>query len=222
MISMIVPAVIPTSLEHIFATAKRVKPFVREFQVDVVDGAFVPFLSWPYGAGEAVGQPKDIRSLSTMFDIEIDLMIDAAEEELPRWIAAGVKRIVVHLESYNDVEAARSVCDEAGVLLGVAASNDTPLALFLDALEHAHYAQCMGIARIGTQGQAFDIRVLERIDAVRAKYPLLPVAVDGSVNKDTLLTLRAHGVSRFIVGSALMSSENIAVTYAELSELIHT
>jgi len=219
---MIVPAVIPTSLEHVFATAKRVKPFVREFQIDVVDGVFVPFVSWPYGTGEAAGQPKDIRSLSTMFDIEIDLMVDAAEEELPRFIAAGVKRVVIHLESYDDVEAARVLCDEAHVLLGVAAGNDTPLALFLDALEHAQFAQCMGIARIGTQGQVFDMRVLERIRAVRAKFPELPVAVDGSVNRDTLLTLRAHGVSRFIVGSALMSSENIAATYAELSALVHT
>jgi len=219
---MIVPAVIPTSLEHIFATAKRVKPFVREFQVDVVDGAFVPFVSWPYGAGEAAGQPKDIRSLSTMFDIEIDLMVDAAEEELPRWLAAGVKRVVIHLESYPDSEQAHSLCKEAGVLLGVAAGNDTPLALFLDALSYADYAQCMGIAHIGTQGQPFDLRVLEHTLAVRAKFPELPIAVDGSVNRDTLITLRAHGVSRFIVGSALMSSEDIAATYAELTELIHT
>jgi pentose-5-phosphate-3-epimerase len=222
MIFMIVPAVIPTSLEHVFATAKRVKPFVREFQVDVVDGLFVPFVSWPYGAGELSGQPKDIRSLCSMFDIEIDLMVDVAEEELPRWIAAGVKRVVIHLESYNDVEAAHALCDEAGVLLGVATLNDTPLSLYLDALEHAQFAQCMGIAKIGSQGQPFDMRVLERIDAVRAKFPQLPIAVDGSVNSDTLLTLRAHGVSRFIVGSALMSSENIGATYAELSELIHT
>lgn len=216
---MIVPAVIPTSLEHVFATAKRVKSFVREFQVDVVDGSFVPFVSWPYGGGGMLGQPKEIRSLSSMFDIEIDLMVDAAEEELPRWIAAGVKRVVIHLESYNDVEAARALCDEAGVLLGVAALNDTPLSLFLDALEHAHSAQCMGIARIGTQGQPFDLRVLPRIDAVRAKFPELEVSVDGSVNKDTLLTLRTHGVSRFIVGSALSSSSDIEATYKELQSL---
>ncbi len=219
---MIVPAVIPTSLEHIFATAKRVKPFVRDFQVDVVDGVFVPFVSWPYGSGENAGQPKDIRSLCGMFDIEIDLMIDGAEEELPKWIGAGVKRVVVHMETYIDTEAARALCDQAGVLLGVAASNDTPLALYLDALPHAHFAQCMGIANVGAQGQPFDLRVLPRIDAVRAKFPELPISVDGSVNRDTLLTLRAHGVSRFIVGSALMSSENISQTYAELSELIHT
>ena len=217
---MIVPAVIPISLENIFATAKRVKPFVREFQVDVVDGVFVPFVSWPYGKGELEGQPRDIRTLDTMFDIEIDLMIDAAEEELPRWLAAGVKRVVIHMETYTDVAAARALCDEAGAKLGVASSNDTPLGLYLDALEHAQFAQCMGIASIGTQGQPFDLRVLERIDAVRATFPEMPIAVDGSVNRDTILTLRAHGVSRFIVGSALMAAVDIQKTYTALEDLL--
>ena len=57
---MIVPAVIPKSLEELFVVAKRVQFFSRELQIDVVDGVFVPNTSWPYGEGEKKGNPNGV------------------------------------------------------------------------------------------------------------------------------------------------------------------
>ncbi len=44
----IIPAIIPESLDHLTACIERVRPFAHEVQVDIVDGHFVPFTSWPY------------------------------------------------------------------------------------------------------------------------------------------------------------------------------
>ena len=46
--SPIVPAVIPTSIDDIASTIERITPFTHEMQIDIVDGVFVPFTSWPY------------------------------------------------------------------------------------------------------------------------------------------------------------------------------
>ncbi len=202
--------------------AKRIESFSRELQIDVVDGIFVSNTSWPYGEGEMKGSPMGIVELAKKFDIEMDLMIDDALGEIPKWIEAKVKRVVVHVESCFDVRMARELCDAAHVELGVSASNDTPLDMYLEALEHAHYAQCMGIRRIGVQGEPFDESVFVRIAAVRAKFPAMTISVDGSVNKESIARLSEAGVTRLISGSAILSQPDAEVAYKELLTLVKT
>lgn len=218
---MIIPAVIPKSLEDVFAVAKRVKSFSRELQIDVVDGIFVENISWPYGSDAMMGNPNDIRSLAGMFSMEIDLMIHDPLREIPRWITAGAKRLVIHIESCFDVEEARRLADDAGVLLGIAASADTPCDLFLSALEYAHYAQCMGIRHIGVQGEPFDTSVLARIARIKETFPKMIISVDGSVNKETISLLSTAGATRFIAGSALLGSSDAEAAFTELRSLVH-
>ena len=218
---MIVPAVIPKSLEDVFTVAKRVKSFSRELHIDMVDGIFVDNISWPYGSEGMAGHPNDIRSLAGMFDIEIDLMIHDPLAEIPRWIDAGAKRLVVHIESCFDVEEAKRLAGSAGVQLGVAASLTSPLDLFLSSLEYAHYAQCMGIRHIGVQGAPFDTSVLTRIDAIKEKFPSMEISIVGSVNAQTISLTSKAGASRFIAGSAILNTVDAEASYKELLSLVH-
>ena len=160
---MIIPAVIPKSLDDIVSTVRRVEVFAKEIQIDVVDGIFVENISWPYGFREGKGLPADIHQLAHTCDIEVDLMIHDPLTELPRWLDAGVKRVVIHIESCKnlseDIARAAMLCHEHGALLGVSAGNDTSLDTVTAVLPHADYVQCMGIARIGVQGEPFDLRV---------------------------------------------------------------
>jgi ribulose-phosphate 3-epimerase len=216
----VIPALIPQSLEHVFETAKRVKSFSREIQIDVVDGVFADPVSWPYGSGDMQGEPHNIRSLSEMFEIEFDLMVMNPDVETERFLVAKPKRVIVHMDSFPDVEALAETVHAAGGLLGIAAANDTPLELFLDSLQHADYAQCMGITPVGAQGRPFDERTIERVRAVRERFPSMEIAVDGSVNKETIPPLREAGVNRFVSGSAILSAENPAHAYASLCMLL--
>lgn len=218
---IIVPAVIPKTREDILHTAEAIQAFAGELQIDVVDGVFVENISWPYGTGAMKGEPRDVAPIAEHFKVEVDLMIHDALRELPKWVGAGVARAVVHIESCLDIEEAKKICSEKGVLLGVAANNDTPLDLLFAELPFADYVQCMGIAHIGVQGEPFDERVLKRIQKIKSTFPLLPVGVDGSVNKETIQILRVAGAERFIAGSAILHSENPKVAYQELLALVH-
>ncbi len=216
----VVPAIIPTSLTHLTDTIRVVGGFCSEIQVDVVDGVFVENVSWPYGEGEKKGDPCALASLARTIDIELDLMIHNPLQELPRWIAAGAKRAIVHMESCSDIGEVRRIADEHQILLGIASQNHTPIEQYLEVLPYADYAQCMGIPKIGVQGQPFDERVLERIAAVREVFRDMEIAVDGSVNHTTAVSLTKAGATRLVSGSAILHAPDPKVAYRQLCDQV--
>lgn len=215
----IIPALIPQSLQDIFTTVERVKVFTSEIQIDVVDGEFVNSMSWPYGVGEMSGDPSQLGALGEAIGIEFDLMVLNPHIEVERFLIARPARIIVHADARPDVAALSTRIRNAGVRFGLACSNDTPLEVFLEDLAHADYAQCMGITPVGAQGRPFDERTLERVRAVRARFPKMEIAVDGSVNKDTIPLLKEAGATRFACGSAILHATDPASSYRELTAL---
>lgn len=212
----IVPAIIPESLEHLRETLALVKPFTREVQVDVVDGQFVPFTSWPYLPGASIG---DLALFTPTFTIEVDLMIQRPEEVIPAYRRAGVRKVVVHVESTENLPRVFTQRRELGFELGLSVGNDTPLSAITDHWGSFDYVQLMGIAKIGSQGQPFDERVLGRIAELRNRYPDLIVSIDGSVNGETLPRLIGAGASRCVSGSAVLRAENPQATYTAFTKL---
>lgn len=212
----IVPAVIPTSLAHLRETAELVRGFARALQIDVVDGKFVPHVSWPYGGGEMHGEPAAVAEFASALEIEMDLMLAEPEASLDAWAAAGAARIVVHIESVRDMDAVIAHRRTHGYRLGLALNNDTPLSVIEPHLSSVDFVECMGIAAIGAQGAPFDERVIGRIAELARAHPGLEISVDGSVNETTLPRLAAAGATRFVAGSAIFKADAPARAYERL------
>ncbi len=214
---MITVAIIPRSLAHLeesLATAS----FAESIQIDVVDGTFDDNISWPY---EPAGSALEASALISGRNVEIDLMAQDQEQGAEDWLAAGARRVVCHLEALLQPAAALTLQTLRGKAeAGLALSNDTPLELLHPYLGMIHFVQLMGIRDIGSQGQPFDERVIERIRTLRAQYPSLQISVDGGVNKETIVPLRDAGADRFVVGSAIMGADNPKRAYDELLALI--
>ena len=216
----VVPAIIPTSQRHLDTTLEQCASFAEEVQVDIVDGKFAGTASWPY---EGVCSPELLLE-GYRFDgvpVELDLMITNPEETIDLWLKTGARKIVVHIESTKHIDDIIEQSAPKGFHLGISLNNDTDLSVLdnidMDAVE---YIQLMGIKEIGAQGQPFDERVLERIKEVRRLYPRLPISIDGSVNKETIIRLAHAGASRFVAGSAVLKTENWGEAYASLKELV--
>ena len=79
----------------------------------------------------------------------------------------------------------------------------------------------MGINHVGFQGEPFDERVIEKVKAVRAKYPEMIISVDGGVSLETAPKLIEAGVSRLIVGSAIFNSDNFIESIQNFKKLSH-
>ena len=107
-------------------------------------------------------------------------------------------------------EGARDIGGEKVVELGLALNPDTSLDTILPYMEKIDFVQCMGIARIGYQGQPFDERVLTQINQLRVKYPNLPISVDGGVNIETAALLKQAGATRLVAGSAIFGASDVS------------
>lgn len=212
----VVPAIIPESLEHARETIKKVS-FSSEVQLDLVDGNFAPVTSWPYSPA---GDPLDLKQELDRFTLEIDLMVSEPIKAAKAWLEAGADMLIFHVESLP-VEALKNFSETCDCTVGVAGHGDTSIETIAEYAEYAEYIQLMGIRDIGAQGQPFDETVLERVEALRTMFPDKVIAVDGSVNKDTIVGLKKAGVTRMVVGSAIVQQADPAEAHQQLAELIN-
>lgn len=212
----IVPAVIPHSQAEVLDYANRLN-FSHEFHLDLVDGKFVPAVSWPY---EPAGVALSVRSQLDMYTLEVDLMVVEPIKAATEWIIAGADMLVFHVETLP-LETFRNFAEGTAVSIGVSAHGDTTLDTLCDYIEHADYIQLMGIHTIGAQNLPFDESVLEKIIELKKRYPQKSISVDGSVNADTIERLAKAGADRFIVGSAISLQPDPQAAHAALSALIN-
>jgi ribulose-phosphate 3-epimerase len=230
----IIPAIMPSSFVDLHAKAERVIGLAPLAQIDVMDGKFVKSRSWPYAdSGTASDEHfllmKSQQELLPFFDeldYELDLMIDEPEKHIFEWLPLGASRIIFHIESIKNKEmffaheiwqdGARDIGGEKVIEIGLAINPDTPIEEILPYLAKIDLVQCMGIAKIGYQGEPFDERVLEMINKIRTLSPNLPIAVDGGVNLETAPLLKAAGATRLVSGSAVFGAEDMGEAISAL------
>jgi ribulose-phosphate 3-epimerase len=229
----IIPAVMPTSTTDLQSKLAQVAGHMSVVQIDVMDGKFVKNVSWPYTEDEEYFQGilNEDEGLPywDQFDFEVDLMIVRPEEVINDWITAGVRRIVVHQESTDNLEKIITDFRERfpkserpdvfDCEIGVAQNIETSVESIFPFLDRIDFVQFMGIDVIGEQGNSFDERVLDKIRALREHSPEIIISVDGGVSLDTAPELIAAGVNRLVVGSAIFKSEDIGATIKEFKHL---
>ncbi len=211
----IVPAFIPHSARDVLMMLDRVT-FSSEIHLDVVDGKFVPFVSWPYAP---LGEPREVKNYTDRFTLEVDLMVEDPLAAARAWLVAGADMLVFHLETISLADFTM-FAETAPVSVSISASNDTSDEELYAYGAVAHGIQLMGIKEIGTQGQPFDERVIPRIKILKQTFPQTPLTVDGSVNESTIARLSDAGADRFICGSALIGAADPQGAHARLQALV--
>jgi ribulose-phosphate 3-epimerase len=142
-----------------------------------------------------------------LIDYEVDLMVSKTEEEFRRWVSAGAARIIIHIESLPDPK--KLIDEYKGVInIGLALNPETSLDTILPYIHDIDFLQCMGIQKIGFQGQKLHDAVLSRISHLRDSYPDLIISIDGGVTRDNAELLVTAGARRLVSGSAIFESTN--------------
>lgn len=220
----IIPAVMPDTFEDIVSDVARVRGAAQWVQLDVMDGRLTQSISWPYAPGskhfEAIVADEEGLPFWEDVNYEVDLMILNPFVDAEQWIDAGVARIILHHASLGHgnarelIERLRARGTE--VVLALLPTDDVsavaPLADCLDGV------QCMGIIRVGFQGEPFDARAYDLVRELRAAYSDLPISIDGGVNDETAPQLIAAGATRLVSGSFIFDSEDAKASIAELQK----
>lgn len=226
------PHVVPTNtcppdLSELARRTAVFADFASTMQLDIADGAFAPVVSWPYYHGQMMELERLYASGEKLphFDriqYEIHMMV---RDPLPLGTLlarAGAFRLVAHIESFADAEAARAACalwKAAGAQeVGFAILIDTPLEELEPLITVCDVVQVMSIAKIGAQGEPFDERALHRVEELHAMHPELMVAVDGGISEANVDLLVRAGANRLCVGSAISRAPDPARAFAQIHE----
>jgi pentose-5-phosphate-3-epimerase len=201
----IIPAILPKSFEELEAGLQFLKGIAPLVQIDLV--------------GQNVLQDREAPPLWEEFDFEFDIMLPNPAGEVVRCIELGASRIVVHAHSVNALEAVQFLQQYRGgaypVEVGVAIASHGELELLQRFGGLYDYAQVMGIAHIGKQGEPFDERALETIKELRAANPTLVIQVDGAAATHPQ-ELAEAGADRLVVGSAIINAADPKETLLSL------
>ena len=212
--SLIIPAIIPSTLSDLRQLVSRLAG-LPEIHLDVVDGIFVPFISWPYNSQEL---PRVAKESLDVFSLEVDLMVNKPLSAAHNWIEAGADQLVFHVETIS-LASFKDFIDNTNLTIGISSNNDTDFNILKEYLPYADYVQVMGIGAIGTQGQPFDVRSLNRIAMIRENFPNLAISIDGSVNAETLPKLVSLKLNRYIIGSAIIKQDDQILAYKKFTTM---
>ena len=221
----ITPAVLALDFSELNERLAKFVNITKLVQIDICDGKFVPTTTWPMNRNDQSSVQAILDEENGMpfwedMDFEFDLMVQNAHKQFDFFARLGAKRIIFHLEAETEQDFKEFLESldpyfKDNVSIGLAINTTTDISKLEPFINLVEFVQCMGIEKIGFQGEEFDERVLEQIKNLRGKYPELHISVDGSVNENTAPALLKAGANRLVIGSALLNSYDIRETFRE-------
>lgn len=190
---------------------------VDAIQIDVMDGQFVPNITFGPGIVAAI---RPLVSLS----LEVHLMIVEPDRFLAMFAEAGADRLIVHQEVCDDLRGTLESIRSLGVGAGVTLSPETPAAAVRDAFDLIDLIQVMTV-HPGFGGQDFLFDQLAKIREIREMLEAdgleIPVGVDGGVDTTTVPQIVAAGARVLVAGSSVYNNhgtvaENIDALLASI------
>ncbi|MDQ3017955.1 MAG: ribulose-phosphate 3-epimerase, partial [Bacteroidota bacterium] len=108
------------------------------FHIDIMDGMFVPNISFGFPVMEAI-QRKATKPM------DVHLMIEKPERYIERFRSAGAEVITVHYEACTHLHRVIHQIKESGAKAGVAVNPHTPVTLLADILEDVDLILIMSV-----------------------------------------------------------------------------
>lgn len=197
----------PSVLSADFANLQRDVEMINSseadwFHVDVMDGVFVPNISFGFPVVEAI--KKHAKK-----PLDVHLMIVNPDQYIERFAAAGADSITVHYEACTHLNKTIQSIHAAGIKAAVALNPHTPVELLTDILSELDMVLIMSV-NPGFGGQAFIKNTLAKIIRLRAMAnivnPNLLIEVDGGVGLHNTAALSSAGANVLVAGNAVFGA----------------
>ena len=183
--------------------------------IDVMDGVFVPNLSFGFPILEAI-RPILKKPL------DVHLMIVEPLKFLNDLAKLEVQNLLIHYEVSPHLHRSLSAIRAAGMRAGVTLNPHTPVELIFDVLEECDLVLLMSV-NPGFGGQKFIPRILDKARRLKAEIKRRGlstiVEVDGGVNLETGRQLLDAGVDALVAGSFVFGHSDPHLAIRQLKEL---
>ncbi len=203
----IVPSVLPADFANLGEECRRLgEAGVDRIQWDVMDGNFVPNLTFGPDVIAACRPHTDVR-------FEAHLMVADPDLMAKQYIDAGCDLLIVHAESAQHLHRTLANVADLGGNAAVALNPSTPLSEIEHVLDLVEMVLIMTV-NPGFGGQAYISTMEPKIAACRAMLDAsgydIDLEVDGGISKDTIAGAAAAGANVLISGSALFKYPSLA------------
>lgn len=172
------------------------------FHLDVMDGVFVPNISFGFPVMEAMKR-------HAQKPLDVHLMIVEPQKFVKQVAALGAKVMNVHYEACNHLHRVLQQIKAEGMMAGVTLNPHTPVNVLEDIICEADLVMLMGV-NPGFGGQKF---IEHTVDKTRRLRELIDksgsralIEIDGGVNRETGCRLVEAGADVLVAGSAVFGA----------------
>jgi len=206
---LITPSLLSADFSRLQSEVQSVEPYADWLQADVMDGHFVPNLSF--------GAPV-IAWIKSKLPLDIHLMVTNPADRIDEFLEIGANHITFHAEVVEQTKERKKLIErirDGGATAGIALNPDTPIASVNDVLGNIDLLLIMSV-NPGFGGQEFIEDVLIKVRGARKKYPNLMIQMDGGIDNRTAPECIEAGVNNLVSGSYIFRAADRAAAIASL------
>lgn len=210
----------PSVLSCDFANVQRDVEMINNstadwFHVDVMDGVFVPNISFGFPVIQAI--KKHAKK-----PLDVHIMIVNPDQFVAEFAKAGADILTVHYEACTHLHRTVQLIKSHGMKAGVALNPHTNVNVLEDIIEDLDLVLIMSV-NPGFGGQKFIENAVQKIEKLKKiiseRGCNTVIEVDGGVNLETGAQLVKAGADALVAGSFVFNSENPTTTIEALKKL---
>lgn len=208
----IAPSMLSADFLHLEKDVEMVNRHADLFHLDIMDGVFVPNISYGFPLVEAMAK-KAVKPL------DVHLMIVEPEKYVERFVDAGAAMVSFHLNATADPDAVLEKIRMKGAKAGLVINPDIPVESLFPHLKNCDFVMLMSVFA-GFGGQKFIEDTYSRIRDLKAEIVrqglVLPIEVDGGVSPSNAAALTDAGAEILVAGSAVFKAEDPSEVIARM------
>jgi len=210
----------PSVLAADFANIQRDVEMINNseadwFHVDIMDGVFVPNISFGFPVMKAIKQ-------HATKPMDVHLMIIDPDRYITAFKKAGADLLTVHYEACNHLHRTVQAIKAEGMKAGVALNPHTPVQVLKDVLEDIDLV-CVMSVNPGFGGQKFIRNTFNKVRDLKALIESsdsnVLIEIDGGVGTDNARLLVDCGADVLVAGSSVFKAETPKKTIRQLKKL---
>jgi ribulose-phosphate 3-epimerase len=202
---LIAPSILSADFSNLKAGIDMINTSEADwFHVDVMDGVFVPNISFGFPIMKALKEHAQ-----KMLDVH--LMIVDPDRYVEEFKKAGAGLLTVHFEACTHLHRTLQNIKHHGMKAGVAINPHTPISALADIIRDIDVVLVMSV-NPGFGGQKFIPHTFDKV--LRLKQLIIEssaktkIEVDGGVDLDNALPLMRAGADILVAGNTIFSSPN--------------
>ena len=203
---LIAPSMLSADFLHLEKDVDMVNRLADIFHLDIMDGVFVPNLSYGFPIVEAMARRAEK-------PLDVHLMIVHPERYVDRFAAVGADMISFHLNAAENPSAVLAQIRSHGVKAGLVINPDIPVESLFPYLKECDFVMLMGVYA-GFGGQKYIPETTERLrilkDEIVRQGLDIKLEVDGGVTPENVAEIVGAGVDIVVAGSAVFKTTDPA------------